>query len=82
MSKFLYVCGNGDYSALEMEESGELEHIKSIMEKKDLKEYISEDGSSCTIHEFGEVDEQFFNFMKNTIGDYDLQKQSNVYRIK
>lgn len=81
MSKFLYVCGDGDYSALEMEESGELEHIKHMMKEQKLKEYVSKDGSSCTIHEFGEVDEKFFEFILNNVCDYDLLKQSCIYSL-
>ena len=82
MSKFLYINGEGDFSAIDIEESGELERIKKTMLEKGLTEMQAEDGSTCRMYEFGEVDEKFFNFVINTLCDYDLLKQSNLYMIE
>lgn len=79
--KIVYVSGQCDYSALEMEESGELKSLVKKMLKDDLTEIESEDESRVEIREVGEVDKRFINFVRNNIVEYDLSKMSNFYLL-
>ena len=82
MSKFLYISGNSDYSALEIEESKELESIKNHMLQEGLTKMESEDGSLCEILEFKDVDGKFVDFVINNLCDYDSLKSSCIYKIE
>ena len=82
MSKFLYIIGDSDYSALEIEQSKELESIKNHMLQEGLKMMESKDGSVCKILEFGDVDDSFIEFVLNNLCDYDSLKSSCIYKIE
>lgn len=79
--KIVYVSGQCDFSALEMEESGELKELVLKMVENDITEMESEDESRIEIREFGEVDMRFVNFVRNNIVDYDLSKMSDFYLL-
>lgn len=79
--KIVYVNGQNDYSAMDMEDSGELKMLVEKMLKDNLTEIESEDESRVEIREVGEVDQRFINFVRNNIVDYDLSKMSDFYLL-
>lgn len=81
MSKFIYISGKYNCSSLEMECSGELQEIVKKIIDEDLKEVKSDDGSTVTLLEFGEVDDGFFDFVMSDLYDYDYLKRSCLYKI-
>lgn len=80
--KIVYVSGHCDYSALEMEETGELKSLVLKMVEDDIAEIESEDESKVRIIEVGEVDQRFIDFVIDNIADYDLSKQSKFYSLE
>lgn len=80
--KIVYVSGQCDFSALDMEESGELKSLVLKMLKDNITEIESEDESEVRIIEVGEVDQRFIDFVIDNIADYDLSKQSNFYLLE
>lgn len=79
--KIVYVNGQCDYSALEMEESGELKQLVEQMLEDDITSLESQDESIVEIREMGEVDQRFINFVRNNIVDYDFSKMSDFYLL-
>lgn len=79
--KIVYVNGECDFSALDMEKSGELKSLVLKMIEDDITEIKSEDESEVRIIEVGEVDQRFINFVRNNIVDYDLSKMSDFYLL-
>lgn len=82
MRKFIYVSGQCDFSALEMEESGELKELAKEMIIHNQKQIESEDGSIVILYEFGEVDDKFLDFMFTELLDYDSLKCSCLYKLE
>lgn len=79
--KIVYVSGYNDFSALDMEESGELTSLVLKMLDEDITEIESEDQSRIEIIEVGEVDDRFIRFVRNNVCDYDLSKMSEFYLL-
>lgn len=79
--EIVYVNGQGDFSAMDMEDSGELKQLVSQMVKDGITSTESEDESTVSIIEVGEVDKRFINFVRNNIVDYDLAKMSEFYLL-
>ena len=79
--KIVYVNGQGDFSAMDMEDSGELKQLVNQMIKDGVTSIESEDESTVSIIEVGEVDERFIDFVRNNIVDYDLAKMSEFYLL-
>lgn len=90
MSKFIYVWGEDDYSAVMFENSKHTpESIYSTMKRKNTKElsldievddYVTE--VNFQLLEFGDVDKDFEKFVLNEMCDYDALKASNIYRVE
>lgn len=80
--KIVYVSGESDFSAMDMEDSGELEKLVKEMVSEGLAITESEDGSEVKIIEVGEVDQRFIDFVIDNIADYDLSKQSKFYLLE
>lgn len=80
--KIVYVSGQCDFSALDMEESGELKSLVLKMLEDNITEIESEDKSTVGIMEAGEVDMDFVNFMRDKIVIYGLSKRSNFYSLE
>lgn len=86
--KIIYVSGQCDFSAMEMEESGELKALTRILVTANMltndvvNEIESSDGSMLMLLEFGEVDKEFIKFVRDEIVDYDLAKQSDFYLLE
>lgn len=79
--KIVYVNGYCDFSAIDMEESGELKQLVNQMIKDGITSIESEDESTVSIIEVGEVDERFIDFVRDNIVDYDLAKMSEFYLL-
>lgn len=86
--KIIYINGQCDFLALEMEESGELKSLtKALITANTLtngvvNEIESSDESIVKLLEFGEVDKEFIEFVRDEIVDYDLAKQSDFYLLE
>lgn len=80
--EIVYVNGECDFSAMDMEDSGELETLVKEMVSKGITITESEDGSEVRIIEVGEVDQRFIDFVIDNIADYDLSKQSKFYLLE
>lgn len=78
----IYVSGQNDYSALNMEESEELKEITEILiSDNNLNEVTSSDGSIVRLLKFNDIDERFISFIRNNIMDYDYSKCSSFYTV-
>ena len=88
MLKVIYISGQCDFSAIDMEESGELKSLtKALVTANKLtngsvNEIESSDESTVKLLEFGEVDKEFIKFIRDEIIDYDLSKQSDFYLLE
>lgn len=86
--KIIYVNGQCDFSAIDMEESGELKSLtKALVTANKLTNGLvnkieSSDESAVKLLEFGEVDKEFIKFVRDEIVDYDLSKQSDFYLLE
>ena len=86
--KIIYISGQSDFSAIDMEESGELKSLTkalvtaNILTNGLVNEIESYDGSIVKLLEFGEVDKEFIKFVRDEIVDYDLSKQSDFYLLE
>lgn len=86
--KIIYVNGQCDFSAIDMEESGELKSLtKALVTANKLTNGLvnkieSSDESTVKLLEFGEVDKEFIKFVRDEIVDYDLSKQSDFYLLE
>nr|DAZ34461.1 MAG TPA: hypothetical protein [Caudoviricetes sp.] len=86
--KIIYVNGQCDFSAIDMEESGELKSLtKALVTANKLTNGLvnkieSSDESTVKLLEFGEVDKEFIKFVRDEIIDYDLAKQSDFYLLE
>ena len=86
--KIIYVNGQCDFSAIDMEESGELKSLTktlvtaNILTNGLVNEIESYDKSIVKLLEFGEIDKEFIKFVRDEIVDYDLSKQSNFYLLE
>ena len=86
--KIIYVNGQCDFSAIDMEESGELKSLTkalvtaNILTNGLVNEIESSDESTVKLLEFGEVDKEFIKFVRDEIIDYDLSKQSDFYLLE
>jgi len=84
--KVLYVSSGDDYAALSFEEK-EFDH-KEIWEKArkcDNYLWIYEDEECCLeiqALEFGEVDSEFIEFVRNDVQDYDACKHADFYIVE
>ena len=85
--KIIYVNGQCDFSAIDMEESGELKSLTKVLVTANVlsngvvNEIESSDESTVKLLEFGEVDKEFIKFVRDEIVDYDLAKQSDFYLL-
>ena len=72
MIKVIYVNGQCDFSAIDMEESGELKSLTkalvtaNILSNGVVNEIESSDESTVKLLEFGEVDKKFIKFVKTS----------------
>lgn len=88
MLKVIYVSGQCDFSAIDMEESGELKSLTKALVTANIStngvvnEIESSDESTVKLLEFGEVDKEFIKFVRDEIIDYDLAKQSDFYLLE
>lgn len=86
--KIIYVNGQCDFSAIDMEESGELKSltkalvVANVLTNGVVNEIESSDKSIVKLLEFGEVDKEFIKFVRDEIVDYDLAKQSDFYLLE
>ena len=86
--KIIYISGQYDFSAIGMEESGELKSLTkalvtaNILTNGLVNEIESYDGSIVKLLEFGEIDKEFIKFVRDEIVDYDLAKQSDFYLLE
>ena len=86
--KIIYVNGQCDFSAIDMEESGELKSLAkalvtaNVLTNGVVNEIESSDESTVKLLEFGEVDKEFIKFVRNEIVNYDLAKQSDFYLLE
>lgn len=86
--KIIYVNGQCDFSAIDMEEGGELKSLtKALVTANKLTNGLvnkieSSDESTVKLLEFGEVDKEFIKFVRDEIIDYDLAKQSDFYLLE
>ena len=86
--KIIYVNGQCDFSAIDMEESGELKSltkalvVANVVSNGVVDEIESSDESTVKLLEFGEVDKEFIKFVRDEIVDYDLAKQSDFYLLE
>ena len=86
--KIIYISGQSDFSAIDMEESGELKSLTkalvtaNILTNGLVNEIESSDESTVKLLEFGEVDKEFIKFVRDEIVDYDLSKQSDFYLLE
>ena len=84
----IYISGQSDFSAIDMEESGELKSLTkalvtaNILTNGLVNEIESYDGSIVKLLEFGEIDKEFIKFVRDEIVDYDLAKQSDFYLLE
>ena len=92
--KLIYVYGNGDYDAVTFEQAGydDPETLRELFDgawSNDNHSYTLEfkddEGYDCEVeidaYEFSEVDEEFINFVRNEIQDYDQSKCANFYVV-
>lgn len=91
MSKFIKVTGEDDYSAMVFEQSDyTVEEIYKEMIENDVttlkKTIADEEGYECEVefdlYEFEDVDENFVEFVKDNLCDYDALKATNIYRVQ
>lgn len=85
MSVFLKVTGDDDYAAMEFEDHLNTDTIYNDMIEEGVTEksiVVNDTKIYVTIHEFGEVDPEFEQFAIDVLGDYDLMKNTNFYRVK
>ena len=95
MAKFIYMWGEGDYSAVLFENSEySSKDIYKEMIEKDVKRLhktitsVDECDEEWTeeltfeLLEFGDVDPKFESFVLNEMCDYDALKASNIYRVE
>lgn len=86
--KIIYVSGQCDFSAIDMEESGELKPLTkalvtaNVLTNGLVNEIESSDKSTVKLLKFGEVDKEFIKFVRDEILDYSLSKQSNFYLLE
>lgn len=86
MSKsiFLKVDG-GDFAAIEFENNFHVDEIYNQMIAEGLIKKTFYKGDeyyfNVEIYEFGEVDPNFESFVCDVLGDYDMQKSCNFYRV-
>lgn len=84
--KLIYIKGSEDYDASMFEEycQADLETWNKI--KNDGLLHYEQEGEvydiECEALEFGEVDTQFIEFIKNTMIDYDMGKTQNFYVVE
>ena len=89
MSTWLLVQGgegNDDFGVVEMDEEYTPKEVYDIMikEKVQFKDFLEEDGSKCftaEIIEFGDVDPDFADFIKDELCNYDLLKGKDLFFI-
>jgi len=74
-SKCLYVSG-GDFSALSFQEEYSGTKVSDIIEN--LSDYESEEWD-LEVYEFGEVDPEFVEFVRDTVQDYDQKKDATFF---
>jgi hypothetical protein len=90
MAKFIYLTGEGDYSAVLFENSEySVKDIYNEMIEKGVtsltKEFNDEEWTeeiSFDLLEFGDVDPKFESFVLNEMCDYDALKASTIYRVE
>lgn len=90
MAKFIYLTGEGDYSAVLFENSEySVKDIYNEMIEKGVtnltKEFKDEEWTeeiSFDLLEFGDVDPDFESFVLNEMCDYDALKASTIYRVE
>ena len=86
--KIVYINGQCDFSAIDMEESGELKSLTkalvtaNVLSNGVVNEIESSDESTVKLLEFGEIDKEFIKFVRDEIVDYDLAKQSDFYLLE
>jgi hypothetical protein len=81
--KIAFVTSENDYGALNFEEWGGVEKLKSLKKKKDFSHSVKgEELFSVQFMEFGSVDPKFVEFIKDQIMDYDESKDVNFYIIE
>ena len=83
--KIIYVNGQCDFSAIDMEESGELKSLTkalvtaNILTNGVVNEIESSDESIVKLLEFGEVDKEFIKFVRDLIEVIKKLKNKNIY---
>lgn len=94
MSKFIMVYGDGDYGVETFAESEYgIKDIYNEMKKTGVKSLTKrvttndgddeyEDTIYFELYEFGDVDPNFVDFMKNNICDYDQLKDRDIYEVE
>lgn len=88
--KIIDVWGFGDFGAMTFEdnfdESDYLGLWNKAMEEDNKKTTVEvgEYGEEIYIraYEFGEIDEEFIDFVKGSVMDYDSMKHNNFYIVK
>ena len=82
---FLYVYG-GDYSAVEFDGTYDEQIVYEEMVKEGETHKIIEGEddfyAEVEIKEFDDIDDDFINFMKNRLCDYDNLKASDIFEVK
>lgn len=86
MTKILYIYGDEDYAAATFEDCGiepEVVWQEAFDSKKHIKEYdIDGDEFTAEALEFDDIPEDFIDFVRDTVIDYDQSKHTNFYLVK
>lgn len=80
---FLYVRGD-DYSALSFQQEFDMQKFYEEMKKEEkTEETISTDEvyAEVEIKEFTQIDDNFINFIRNHIMDYDSSKHTDFFEV-
>lgn len=83
--KILEIKGDGDFAALQFEDDMGVDEAKRIIANGQKIESDPDDEELSyygVVHEFGQVDKNFFNFVMNEIVDYDYAKHHNLYILE
>ena len=91
--KLIFFQGNDDYSAVRFhnqirEKKFNLKKLTTELEKNDKEMNIewkdgrSKDGGYLTLHEFGDVDPRFVEFIEVAFRDYDMAKSVDFFIVE
>lgn len=80
--KMIYVFGDEEYAALEFERAFDGRLVSDIINELIPEPFVGSyefDEFNIELYEFGDVDTNFIQFIRNTILDYDQSKHENFY---